>query len=305
MTLQELKYIVAVAKHRHFGRAAKACFVSQPALSAAVRKLEDELDIIIFERNSASISLTAVGRAVVDQASLALAAADSVRTAAMAGRDPLTVPLTVGLIYTVGPYLLPYWIPHLHHVAPRLPVQLEEGFTHGLTEKLRNGEIDAAVVAAPYAEPGIQTCVLYEEALFAAAPIDHPWRLAQHVTRDMLAEEQVLLLAAGNCFRDQVLQACPDLQRQYDGITALSSTVRGSSLLTISHMVIAGMGVTVLPASAALLANPTQLSLRPLKPAQFRQVLLAWRNNFSRLRAIDLVRETIGSCGLTSALARP
>ncbi len=293
MTLQELKYIVTVAQERHFGRAAKACFVSQPALSAAVRKLEDELGVVLFDRDAPTLAVTPLGHAIIVQAQRVLEAADQLHQIAQAAQDPLSLPFGLGLIYTICPYLLPHWVPEVQALAPNLPLLLQEGLTAQLAERLRNGELDAIVVAEPFAAPGIETHVLYEEVLVAAAPLGHAWADADVVTPDMLVQENVLLLTPGHCFRDQVLHACPDLNREVQADSALVHALRNSSLTTIRHMVMAGVGVTVLPATAVTPADHLQLVLKPLAPTQYRRVVLAWRRAAARPKVLALLVEAL------------
>lgn len=299
MTLQELKYVVAVARERHFGRAARACHVSQPALSAAVAKLEDELGLQLFDRTTAEITVTPAGREVIAQAQVVLEASARLLELATANRDPLLIPLHVGLIHTICPYLLPHWVPEIHALAPQLPLHLQEGLTAELLEKLHTGELDVAVLAEPIAVVGVETQPLYAEPLVAAAPLGHPWTQARAVTSAMLAAENVLLLTPGNCFRDQILRACPDLNREAQGLSAQTGTLRGSSLTTIRHMVLAGVGVTVLPATSLGKADTEQLVLRPLEPVQHRRVVLAWRRGFSRPQVLPVLTKA-----LHGALAR-
>lgn len=293
MTLQELRYVVTVARERHFSRAARLCFVSQPALSAAIRKLEDELGLQIFDRSTPEVTVTPLGREVVAQAQRVLDAAAAVTTVAQAARDPFASPFSLGLIHTICPWLLPPWVPAIHAEAPHLPLHLQEGLTAELVEKLHAGELDAAVVAAPFAEPGLESRPVYEEPLVAVAPLGHIWAAANHVTPAMLAAETVLLLTPGNCFRDQVLHACPDLQREGQGLSAMARTLRGSSLTTIRHMVLSGVGVTVLPATAVSAQDAQVLVIRPLVPEDRRQVLLVWRRHAARAPVLDLLTRTI------------
>lgn len=309
VTLQELKYVVAVARERHFGRAARACFVSQPALSAAVRKLEDELGVLLFDRDGSEIRPTAIGREVVAQAQRTLDAAAHVEVIAAAGRDPLAAPLGIGLIHTICPYLLPVWVPHIHAAAPQLALQLQEGLTAELTARLLSGDIDAAVVAAPFDVHGVVTRPLYHEPLLAAAPLGHPWQCEQAVTPAMLAEERVLLLSPGHCLRDQVLQACPDVGRDaWDsapiGPARRPTTLRGSSLTTLRHMVLSGGGVTVLPASAVSADDDRQMVLRPLQPSEERTALLAWRRGYARTAAMAVLLDA-GQRAASSLGIRP
>ncbi|MBM3374257.1 MAG: LysR family transcriptional regulator, partial [Betaproteobacteria bacterium] len=250
MTLTELRYIVAVARLQHFGRAAEACFVSQPTLSVAVKKLEDELGVQLFERGPGEVSITPAGRRVVEQAQRALEEADKVKTLAKSAADPLDGPLKLGAIFTIAPYLLLQLIPVLRRRAPRMPLVLEENYTATLSERLKRGEIDAALVALPFDEPGITVTPLYDEQFVVALAKTHPWAKRKSIAADELARESLLLLGTGHCFRDQVLNACPSLNRSSATPGSLQKTVEGSSLETIRLMVASGFGLTVLPASA-------------------------------------------------------
>ena len=250
MTLAELRYIVAVARERHFGRAAQSCFVSQPTLSVAVKKLENELNVILFERGKNEIMLTPVGQQIVDQAQRTLEAAGKINRIAANDDNAMSEPLRIGVIYTIGPYLLPNLIPALRDQTPDLQVIIEEGFTADLRVRLKQGSLDAIILARPFSESGVEILSLYKEPFVVVLPSSHPWSTKKSIRRDELAEETVLLLGKGNCFRDQVLQVCPGCLRighQDD----LQKTLEGGSIETIRHMVASGVGITVLPCSAA------------------------------------------------------
>ncbi len=302
MTLTELRYIVAVARERHFGRAANSCFVSQPTLSVAVKKLEDELGVAIFERAAGEVSLTPIGEQIVSQAQRVLEEALLVKQLAQQGKDPLAGTLRLGAIYTISPYLLPWLIPALRAIAPQMQVLLEENYTARLAEMLKQGEIDVAVLAEPFAESGIATHELYDEDFVVATPNGHPWAALKEIDAAQLAEENVLLLSPGNCFRDQVLQSCPDLNRESLPPGSLQRTLQGSSLTTIRHMVMGGIGVTVLPATSVTQADEQMLVIRPfVSPVPTRRVILAWRRNFPRLAAIEAVRQAVLNCAMPAA----
>ena len=175
MTLTELRYIVTLAQEQHFGHAAERCHVSQPTLSVGVKKLEDELGVLIFERSKSAVRVTPVGEAIVAQAQKVLEQAQGIRELAQAGKNQLTAPLKVGAIYTVGPYLFPHLIPQLHRVAPQMPLYIEENFTHVLRDKLRNGELDAIIIALPFHEADVLTLPLYDEPFYVLMPSEHPW----------------------------------------------------------------------------------------------------------------------------------
>src|SRR6185436_17569868 len=203
VTLTELRYIVAVARERHFGRAAETCFVSQPTLSVAVKKLEDELGVTVFERGPGEVSVTPAGQKIVEQAQRVLEEASRIREIAAAGKDPLAGPLRLGAIYTIGPYLLPKLIPILRKTAPALQLLIQENFTHVLGEELKSGRVDVILVALPFDEPGIATRAVYDEPFMVAVPKGHPWEGRKRVTSDELSNESLLLLGEGHCFRDQ------------------------------------------------------------------------------------------------------
>lgn len=301
MTLTELRYIVAVARERHFGRAAEACFVSQPTLSVAVRKLEDELGLILFERSPSEVTVTPAGRRIVEQAQRVLEEVAIIKRIALQGQDELTGVLRLGAIYTVGPYLLPHLIPLLHERAPRMPLQIEENYTAVLSERLKQGELDVAILSLPYEEPGILTETVYEEAFVVMMPAGHPLDRERAVDVNALSREDLLLLGPGHCFRDQVLQACPDCHQVHVAADTMQKTLEGSSLETIRLMVMTGMGITVLPqTSVNNFPYPKDLlSVRCFaEPVPCRLVALAWRKTFPRHAAIRILAEAIRDCPL-------
>jgi LysR family hydrogen peroxide-inducible transcriptional activator len=300
MTLTELKYVLAVAREKHFGRAAEACFVSQPTLSVAIKKLEEELGVTLFERGGGGeLSVTPAGERVAEQAAHIFELVDGIKDLAMVAKDDLQGPLKLGAIYTIAPYLLPELIPQLHERAPHMPLLLEENYTRVLTEKLKKGELDAMIVATPVEDPAILALPLYEEPFVVAVPADHPWKKKKSVASTELEQESLLLLGSGHCFRDQVLKVCPALNRSATG--GLQKTLEGSSLETIRHMVASGMGATVLPCTATRLHSSSDnlLAYRPFtKPAPTRLVSLAWRKSFPRPRAIEAVRQAVLAANL-------
>ena len=244
MTLTELRYVVAVADEKHFGRAAARCFVSQPSLSASVKKLEDELGVKLFERGKGGVFVTAAGEQVVAQARRALDEAARVKAVARQGRDQLKGVLRLGVIHTVAPYLLPALVAALRKLAPEMPLDIEENMTANLDRMLRAGEVDAVILALPYEAPGIETRQLYEEEFRVVAPARHAYARRRSVSVEELDAGELLLLPAGNCFRDQVLDACAEFSRPP------AAGRQGSSLETLRSMVASGLGVTVMPASA-------------------------------------------------------
>ncbi|WP_424946197.1 hydrogen peroxide-inducible genes activator [Candidatus Spongiihabitans sp.] len=301
MTLSELKYIVAVARERHFGRAARSCFVSQPTLSVAVKKLEHEFDITLFERGSNEILLTPMGKRMVEQAQQVLEAAAKLKTIARASDNDLVEPLRIGIIYTICPYLLPHLIPILREQAADMPIIVEEGFTNDLRVRLKQGSVDAIIVSNPFAEPGVATEVLYKEPFVVVLPISHPLAQKNEIDIAELESETVLLLRQGNCFRDQVLEVCPACQRG-GGPDDLQKTLESGSIETMRHMVASGVGITILPCSAvgAEEYSGRLLSIKcfaDIKPG--RDVILAWRKGYPREQAIQALTAAIHSCPLS------
>ncbi len=296
MTLTELRYIVTLSQEQHFGRAAERCHVSQPTLSVAVKKLEDELDIALFERSKTRVSPTPMGEQVVAQAQKVLEEASAIKDIASIGKDQLGSPLKVGAIFTIGPYLFPEFIPELQALAPKMPLYVEEGFTATLRQRLRKGELDVIIVALPFTEADVVTQKLYEEPFVVSLPAKHPLANKESIASSDLAGENVLLLGPGHCFRDQILEACPNIQTaSADDPSPIRTATEGSSLETLRHMVASGIGITILPESAATSRyESNSLITRPLADTQAtRTVALAWRASFPRHKAIDVLREAI------------
>lgn len=296
MTLTELRYIVALARERHFGRAAEKCNVSQPTLSVAVKKLEDELGVALFERGSGEVRATPIGADVVAQAERAVAEAARVAEIAAAGKDPLNGPLRLGVIYTIGPWLLPVLVPRVKTLAPQMPLYIAEGYTENLLQRLKAAELDVLVLALPVEEPGLVAQPVYEEAFRTLVPATHPWARIDALHPEQLLDEPLLMLGAGNCFRDQVLDLCAKV-----GAGESPQVLEGSSLETIRHMVSSGVGVTVMP-SASVDAIPDDdplLRVKPfVDPTPVRRVGLVWRSSFPRHKAIDVMRQAILDCRL-------
>ena len=306
MTLTELRYIVALARERHFGRAAEKSFVSQPTLSVAVKKLEDELGVTLFERGGAEVTVTPVGARIVEQAQRVLEEAAAIKNLATAGKDELAAPLRFGAIYTIGPYLMPQLIPILHKRAPRMPLLVQENYTARLSEFLKNGEVDVIALSLPYAEPGIVTQAVYDEPFRVLMPAAHPWSKKARIPASDLCRENLLLLSSGNCFREQVLQTCSGVERATS--EGMQQSLEGSSLETIRHMVASGVGITVVPAAAAegqTLENRLT-AVRPFAaPVPSRRVALAWRRSFPRPKAVEAVRLAILACKLAGVTMLP
>jgi LysR family hydrogen peroxide-inducible transcriptional activator len=301
MTLTELKYIVAVARARHFGHAAEACFVAQPTLSVAIKKLEDELGVTLFERGGSEVSVTPLGAQIVAQAERVLEQTAAIKELAKQNKDPLSGPLRLGVIYTVGPYLLPPLVKNLIEHVPQMPLVLQENFTVKLLDLLRQGELDAAIMALPLPEHGMAVQPLYDEPFVVAMPKNHPWASRKEIAAEDLKSETMLLLGTGHCFRDQVLEVCPEMARFSAPGNGMQRTFEGSSLETIRHMVASGIGLTVLPrASVPDMKDPNgMLTFVPFKePAPSRRVVIVWRKSFTRRAAIDAVVKAVADCGL-------
>lgn len=301
MTLTELRYIVTLAQEQHFGRAADRCNVSQPTLSIAVKKLEDELDAVLFERSKTRVSPTPLGEQVVKQAEQVLEQAAAIRDIVSSGKNQLTSPFHIGAIFTIGPYLFPKLIPKLQKVAKEMPLYIEEGFTASLRRKIREGDLDAIIVSLPFTETDVVTQPLYEENFVVLMAKDHPLSVESAIHPEQLNQFNILLLGEGHCFRDQVIEACPNLISSMDENRGkIRTAAEGSSLETLKYMVASGLGITILPESAALAGHSwsKNLLVRPfVEPAPKRVVALAWRASFPRLKAIDAVRKAISPSG--------
>jgi LysR family hydrogen peroxide-inducible transcriptional activator len=301
MTLTELKYIVAVAREKHFGHAAEACFVAQPTLSVAIKKLEDELGVSIFERGGSEISMTPLGVQIVAQAERVLEQTAAIREIAKQNKDPLTGQLRLGVIYTVAPYLLPQLVRSMIERVPQMPLVLQENFTAKLVEMLRQGELDAAIMAQPFPQQGLLVQPLYDEAFVVAMPASHPWSNRKRINAADLKNETMLLLGNGHCFRDQVLEVCPEMARFSTTGDGIARTFEGSSLETIRHMVASGIGITVLPKASVpdMQAHDGLLRYVPFEdPVPTRRVVIAWRKSFTRRAAIEAVRDAMLVCDL-------
>jgi LysR family transcriptional regulator, hydrogen peroxide-inducible genes activator len=314
MTLTELKYIVAVARERHFGKAAEACYVSQPTLSVAIKKLEDELEVKLFERSAGEVTVTPLGEQIVQQAQSVLDQAASIKEIAKRGKDPLAGALNLGIIYTIGPYLLPDLVRQNIARTPQMPLMLQENFTVKLLEMLRAGEIDCAIMAEPFPDTGLAIAPLYDEPFVAVLPVGHPLAGRESISSDELKSETMLLLGAGHCFRDHVLEVCPEFARFSSNAEGIRKSFEGSSLETIKHMVASGMGVTLVPRLSvpADAFKPKPKGRKELEqivrylPVQdgegreppTRRVVLAWRRSFTRYEAIAALRNAIYACEL-------
>ncbi|MDK2741476.1 MAG: LysR substrate-binding domain-containing protein [Nitrospira sp. BO4] len=289
MTLTELQYIVAVAQERHFGRAAERVSVTQPALSLAIKKLEEELGTTIFERRRDRIQLTSLGEQIVHQAQRVLEEVERIKILAAQGKDQLNGLLRFGVIATVGPYILPDLVPLLNARAPKMPLELEENLTQNLAGMLKSGKLDVIMIALPFDEPAILTTALYDEPFKVLVPVGHPWQKKKLLDSRQLSSEKVLLPHAGHCFRQQVLEACPELSRSD------TEGWQGNSLETIRQMVASGLGITVLPCSALTpkYENKRLLAIKLADPVPGRRIGLAWRRGFTRPEVIQVIRDAV------------
>ena len=274
----------------------------------AIKKVEQQIGAPLFERGASEIRTTPLGELIVTQIKRVLDETLRLDEIATQSRDPLKGPLRVGVIYTIAPYLLPALIPVLHKLAPDMPLFLREDFTANLIPMLKEGELDILVLALPVDVPGIVAQRVYEEPFRVVVPAAHEWAGRKSVRNDELDGQQLLLLGSGNCFRDQVLEACPRLQRA----EGMSGSIEGSSLETIRHMVASGAGIAVMPSSAAdpLVDREPMVKVLPFAEASGhvarpgesagvgRTVGLAWRTTFPRPKAVDAVRQAILSCQL-------
>ncbi len=297
MTLTELRYIVALHETEHFRKAAEQCNVSQPTLSIAVKKLEEELGVPLFERSRHKVSPTPVGERIIAQARTVLQESSNLVSLAEAGKDPLGSVLAVGAIYTVGPYLFPRLVTGLQQLAPQMPLFIEESFTANLRSKLTRGQLDAIFVALPFTEPDVVTRPVYDEPFVVLMPNNHPMAGHNRIDPAELAKHRVLLLGEGHCFRDQVLEACPGLQQAItDSYARGLSVLEGSSLETLKHMVASGLGITILPQSAADTGqyDRRRLLVKPfVEPPPQRTIALAWRASYPRHQAIDMLIDAL------------
>ena len=296
MTLTELRYIVTLAQMQHFGKAAERCNVNQSTLSIAVKKLEGELGIELFERSKNNVRATPIGEQVIKQAQRVLEEAAAIKDIAMSGKDQLNSPLHVGAIFTIGPYLFPHFIPPLQKSAQQMPLIIEESYTSTLRKRLRNGEVDVFIVALPFSEPDVVVQPLYEEPFVVVLPKKHPLSKKQTIDRRDLDDENVLMMGEGHCFRDQVIEALPNINCGKVQSGSVRTMTEGSSLETLCYMVASGLGITILPQTAAISAEYRKNGLITLPfsgTSPTRTAALAWRASFPRHRAIDALRKSI------------
>ncbi|RYG61361.1 MAG: LysR family transcriptional regulator [Alphaproteobacteria bacterium] len=280
MNLRDLQYVLLVAEHRHFGRAAEAANVSQPTLSAQIKKLEEELGVVLFERDSRNVALTQAGIAVVAEARNALVHVDAMRDAARVHNDPLGGELRLGVIASLSPFLVPDLLERLQFDAPRMRMVVHEGLTDALVASVVNRELDAAVVATDVAHEGLVEIALFDEPFLLAHAKGHPLGQRPMAKLADIGEGKLLLLDEGHCLRDQALDVCL--------MDSVDTRVKATSLTTLLRLVEMNRGVTLLPALAARMAG--EVELRPLQdPGAMRKVRLVYRKNYLRDGALDVV----------------
>jgi len=288
--LKDLRYLVAVADSRHFGRAAERCFVSQPTLSAQLKKLEQYLGVQLIERQPNNVTLTDAGEQIVARARRILEASEEVVTLARAHRDPLAGGLRLALLPTIGPYLLPRVSQAIRKSLPRLELGLYEYQTAPMLAKLQSGEIDVGILALPVELDGLEARELYSEPFTVAVPATHKLAKRDTVRVEELKGETVLLLEDGHCLRDQALEVCSRIGAQE------KQDFRATSLETLRQMVATGAGITLLPelASRGAYGNARGVAVRPFsKPQPLRHVGAVWRKTSARRTAIDAVCKVI------------
>lgn len=293
MNLRDLRYVAALAEHGHFGRAAEACHVSQPTLSAQIAKLEAELGVTVFERTGKSVRLTPVGEQILDRAKQAVAAADEIASLARASRDPLAGPIRLGMIPTLAPYLVPHMLPLARKSMPSAPLVLVEELTSRILIMLTDGTLDAAVLATSTEDDRLIEVPLFTEPFLLALSPDHVLAKRRRLTTADIDTRELLLLTDGHCLRDQALDLC-------NGKPGLASTdLRAASLETLLHLTAAGYGVTLVPLLAwqARGAQDARLIGRSLQPSAARDIRLVQRRHYPRAAAIERLGEVIRRCG--------
>lgn len=299
MTLTELHYVTVLAKTQHFGNAAEQCNVSQPTLSIAIKKLESDLGVDIFERSATRVFLTPMGKKIVVQCHKVLDEVAVIKDIAVNDEKKLSSPLHIGAIFTIGPYLFPNFVSPLKKSAPEMPLIIEEGYTNTLRNQLRKGKLDVAILCLPFEEPDVVVQPLFEEPCMAVMPPNH--RLAKQcsVNAKDLEKEHILLLGEGHCFRDQVIEAIPNINQYHYAEMPADVDTQANSLETLCTMVTTGLGITILPQTAVKGSSVCTACNSDLVAVPFdvdgpkRTLAIAWRAGFPRYKAIEAVRNAI------------
>lgn len=290
MNLRDLDYICAVAKHKHFGRAAESCNVSQPTLSGQIKKLEGSLGVTLFERSHKGIRVTDIGEEIISIAQEARDAARRIRTVALSAQDPLAGSLSLGLIPTIAPYLIPMFVGQLATKLPKLAMTYREDITDRLNDDLLSGDLDAAILATPPEEESLTCIPLYSEPFWLIFPEDHELTHLDHASMSDVKQDDVLLLTEGHCFRDQALSICRPAQRRQ------RQSLRATSLETLINLVASGLGVTLVPALAMRGGWTNDLGLKSHKltdTTASRQIYLTYRKRFPRVAALEALADLI------------
>ena len=287
MTLQDLRYVVALAEHGHFGRAATACNIAQSTLSTQMKNLEKQLGVMLFERTSKSVSVTAVGAEIAGRARQVLAEIEAIIDVGQHIAGPLVGGFSLGLIPTLGPYLLPWLVPALKQAYPELRLSLREDLTASLLERLSSHRLDAALIALPAPDDRLESLPLFDEPFWFAEPKTGKSATNKIMKEDELRGQQLLLLTEGHCLRDQALAVCGMTDRDAE------EDFRATSLETILHMVAMGLGSTLLPAMACSEARGRGVATRPLEPGVGRRIGLVWRRRYTKPQDIHLLAQTL------------
>ena len=292
MTLQQLRYLVALVNQGRFGRAAEACHVGQPTLSTQIKKLEEYLGITLFERNTHFLLPTPIGEEIIERARIALDVVDQIRELARRGDDPKNRSLRLGVIPTLGPYLIPHLLPAIRESFPHLRLCLREDLTANLLERLRQGRLDALLLALPVHGDDIEVMQLFREPFLVALPTGHALAQKEQITEQDLVGENMLLLEDGHCMREQALEICGS--NSFDQREELGAT----SLETLRQMVAAGVGITLLPALATQpgvgWVQGDLVHIRPFAaPTPTRKIGIAWRHHYSGEKTVKQLAETI------------
>ena len=286
MNLRDIKYILAVADARHFGRAAENCFVSQPTLSGQIKKLEEELGVILFERTNRSVEITPIGQTILHHARLLQEQVEAIEQVARAHQDPLDGPLRIGAIPTLSPYLVPLLLVPLKRQYPQLRLVLSEELTESLLARLQRHDLDAALLATPVDQPELAQAPLFEEPFWLAHPRNHPLYFKDEISAQDLTEIELLLLAEGHCLTHQVMEVCHLRERPHQGEMA---DLRAASLETLLQLVGAGFGCTLVPALAirgGWMTDSGIIARRLEQPDAFRRISLVYRRSFPRPQAL-------------------
>lgn len=292
MNIRDLQYLVALSETNHFGQAAKLCHVSQPTLSTQIKKLEQELAVTLVERDNKRVILTEIGQTIIEHAKDVLTTVDSIKNIARQATDPESGTLTLGLIPTIGPYLLPYAVKAIKARFPELTLYLLEAKTEDLKSMLKTGKIDAAIMALPVDDERLSYTALYHEAFFAALPVNHPLAKKTSLTLDEITPNEIMLLEDGHCLRDQALDIC-QLRNSSD-----VNEFKATSLETLRQMVISGVGVTLLPTLSAesSMDQEQDIAIRPFKkPYPIRTVGLFYRSSTPKKTLLNTLGETIAN----------